>query len=379
MAEMGLKEEMELVRGVPIRTRLPVSEIPCNETSDPEKLCKAPVVSVFMLTYNHEPFIAKAIDSVMMQKTDFDFELVIGEDASTDRTREICFEYQKRFPDKIRVLWSEKNVYKIGGNGIRTFYRCGGEFLAICEGDDYWTDPLKLQKQVDIMRSYPKVNICYTRFQEMSLKGNAPAKVLPGGQCEPGLIPQADFFMRSLGMGTQTILLRTQKNRELHQNLEILSWVLTVADLAFSLAMATIGDAYLLPDVTAVHRLNETSTMVREGNQVHRDAACILLYFKRKFFDLVGDKEGYNQLLEKFLIHCTDCRLFLAARMPTRREKVAEIKRIEQCADLKSSFTTWHKILFFLTRLGLLNPYTVKQTKKMSRSIQRHLLKKQPV
>ena len=180
-------------------------------------------------------------------------------------------------------------------------------------------------------------------------------------------------------MGTQTILLRTQKNRELHKNLEILSWVLTVGDLAFSLAMATIGDAYLLPDVTAVHRLNETSTMVREGNQVHRDAACILLYFKRKFFDLVGDQSAYNQLLDKFLVHCIDCRLFLAAQMPTYREKLAEIQRIEQCGDLRPCFHTRHRILFFLTRCGLLTPYLVKRIKKMSRSIQKHLFGKQPV
>ena len=150
---MTLKEELEILRGEPIKvfTGDPMS-IPCIETSDPEKLCKHPVVSVSMITYNHEPYIRQAIEGVMMQKTDFEFELIIGEDCSQDKTREICFEYQKKYPDKIRVLWWHENVSKLGGNGRRCRARCRGEFVALCEGDDYWTDPLKLQKQVDFLR-----------------------------------------------------------------------------------------------------------------------------------------------------------------------------------------------------------------------------------
>ena len=161
---MTLKEELEILRGEPIEvfTGDPM-DIPCIETSDPEKLCKHPVVSVHMITYNHEPYIRQSIESVMMQKTDFEFELVIGEDASQDKTREICFEYQKKYPDKIRVLWWHENVSKFGGNGRRTRAHCRGEFIAFCEGDDYWIDPLKLQKQVDIMRKHPNVGLCFSQ------------------------------------------------------------------------------------------------------------------------------------------------------------------------------------------------------------------------
>ena len=88
---MTLKEELEILRGEPIGvfTGDPM-DIPCIETSDAEKLCKRPVVSVHMITYNHEPYIRQAIEGVMMQKTDFEFELIIGEDCSQDKTREIC-------------------------------------------------------------------------------------------------------------------------------------------------------------------------------------------------------------------------------------------------------------------------------------------------
>lgn len=93
-----------------------------------------------MITYNHEPYIRQAIEGVMMQQSDFGFELIIGEDCSQDKTRDICFEYQKKYPDKIRILWWHENVSKLGGNSRRVIARCRGEFIAFCEGDDYWTD-----------------------------------------------------------------------------------------------------------------------------------------------------------------------------------------------------------------------------------------------
>ena len=170
---MTLKEELEILRGEPIDLfdGDPI-EIPCIETSDPEKLCKHPVVSVHMITYNHEHYIRRAIEGVMMQKTDFDFELVIGEDCSQDKTREICFECQKKYPDKIRVLWWHENVSKFGGNDRRVTTRCRGEFIAFCEGDDWWIDETKLQKQVNAMRKYPEVGLCFTDGYSRSLSGD---------------------------------------------------------------------------------------------------------------------------------------------------------------------------------------------------------------
>jgi len=140
------------------------SGIPYIETSDAARLCKRPLVSVCMLAYNHGPFIRQAIEGVLMQRTDFDFELVIGEDCSSDGTREICFEYQKRCPEKVRVLWWHENVTRFGGNGNRVRAHCRGELVAFCEGDDYWTDPEKLRKQVDVLRRHPEVTMCCHRF-----------------------------------------------------------------------------------------------------------------------------------------------------------------------------------------------------------------------
>lgn len=120
-----------------------------------------PTVSIFMLAYNQEEFIGEAIEGVLMQKTDFNFQLVIGEDRSTDRTREICKNYKDKNPGKIKLLLNEKNI-GLGANYVKTYRECTGKYVAICDGDDYWTDPFKLQKQVDFLESKSDYKIIFT-------------------------------------------------------------------------------------------------------------------------------------------------------------------------------------------------------------------------
>jgi glycosyltransferase involved in cell wall biosynthesis len=117
-------------------------------------------VSVLMLAYNHEQFIAQALDSVLMQQVDFNYEVVIGEDCSTDNTREILIRYQQEYPDKIRLLLPDKNL-GMHDNFIQTFKACRGDYIALLEGDDYWTSPYKLQKQVDLLDAHADYTICF--------------------------------------------------------------------------------------------------------------------------------------------------------------------------------------------------------------------------
>ena len=119
------------------------------------------LVSVFMITYNHENFIRQSLESVMFQKVNFRFEVVIGEDNSTDNTRSIVREYEARYPDIIKPIYHDVNV-----GGVRNAYefcfpRLTGKYIACLEGDDYWTDPDKLQKQVDFLENNPGYSFCY--------------------------------------------------------------------------------------------------------------------------------------------------------------------------------------------------------------------------
>jgi glycosyltransferase involved in cell wall biosynthesis len=121
------------------------------------------LVSAAMITYNHAPYIAQAIEGVLQQKVNFPFELVIGEDCSTDGTREIVLEYQKKYPDIIRAITSDKNV-GMKKNGYRTLKACRGKYIAFCEGDDYWHHPYKLQKQADYLEGHPECGMVFTDF-----------------------------------------------------------------------------------------------------------------------------------------------------------------------------------------------------------------------
>lgn len=123
-------------------------------------------VSVLMITYNHKKFIAQAIDSVLMQEVDFEYEIVIGEDCSTDNTRNIVIDFQKKYPQKIRLLLPEKNL-GMHNNLITTLKACKGKYVAVLEGDDYWSSPHKLQKQADFLDKYPECSICFHNATEL--------------------------------------------------------------------------------------------------------------------------------------------------------------------------------------------------------------------
>jgi len=122
-----------------------------------------PLLSVRIVTYQHVDYIAQCLDNVLCQVTNFPFEILIGEDASTDGTRAIVFGYADRYPEKIRVITSDMNV-GVKANGQRVRSACRGKYIALLEGDDYWTDPLKLQKQVDFLEANPDYSLCYHDF-----------------------------------------------------------------------------------------------------------------------------------------------------------------------------------------------------------------------
>lgn len=119
-----------------------------------------PVVSICCITYNHEQYISEAINSFLMQETDFPFEIVIGEDCSTDNTRKVVEKYKEMYPNIIKLIVSENNVGMLA-NVQRTMEACIGEYMALCEGDDYWTDKNKLQIQVEQLKKYPNIDICF--------------------------------------------------------------------------------------------------------------------------------------------------------------------------------------------------------------------------
>ena len=138
------------------------------------------MLSVIMTTYNHERYIAEAIESVLRQQTSFRVEIVIGEDCSTDRTLNIARDYERMYPEAIHIVTSEKNV-GWRKNYRRTIAAARGRYVALLDGDDYFTHRKKLQMQVDMLESDPAAGMCYTRSERVDEEGNAT--LYPEGEC----------------------------------------------------------------------------------------------------------------------------------------------------------------------------------------------------
>jgi len=136
------------------------------ELSDPKALAIKPLVSVYMATYRQDKYIAQAIEGVIGQQCNFPVELIIGEDCSPDNTRAIVIDYQHKYPHLIRVLTAEKNI-GAKANASRCLSVTRGEYIAFCEGDDYWHHQNKLQIQVDAMQADRNITLCHTDFDRL--------------------------------------------------------------------------------------------------------------------------------------------------------------------------------------------------------------------
>jgi glycosyltransferase involved in cell wall biosynthesis len=187
----------------------------------------APMVSVRCITYNQESYIAKALDGFLMQETDFPFEIVVHDDASTDRTADIIREYEAKFPKIIKPIYETENQYsKRDGSIARImlpFLR--GKYVAFCEGDDYWCDANKLRLQYEAMEQHPECSICLHKVQVIAENGEKINSIIPVGKnFKTGFITQEEFayciisqatvcFQLSSYFTKTDFLIRIQKNR----------------------------------------------------------------------------------------------------------------------------------------------------------------------
>jgi glycosyltransferase involved in cell wall biosynthesis len=191
-----------------------------------------------------------------MQKTNFPFEIVIGEDCSTDGTRKIVFDYQNKFPDLIKVITSEANVGP-QANIVRTLKACKGKYIAILEGDDYWTDPYKLQKQVDFLEANPDYGLVSSDINLIDVEGNPlPDNNMVLKQREKRK-PEVDFFdllgtnlINTLTVCARADIMKELAERVLNENL----WF--VYDYWFWLHVARQTKIKILEDKTAAYRIH---------------------------------------------------------------------------------------------------------------------------
>lgn len=167
-----------------------------------------PKISVAMITFNHERFIVRAVESALEQRGDFDFEIVIGEDGSTDGTRELLLELERGAPDRIRLLLRPQNI-GMHENFMGVLAACRGEYVALLEGDDYWTDADKLRLQVELLDERPDVAICHHNALRLYDDDSRPA--IAWNQTPPPALAAVDDLLRGNFIITCTTMYRNGK------------------------------------------------------------------------------------------------------------------------------------------------------------------------
>lgn len=216
-------------------------------------------VSVLVITYNHERYIAQAINSILMQAVNFDYEIIIGEDASTDRTRQIVLELEKQHPDKIRVmLQTEADAERdraagLGGksNFVKGLQACQGQYLALLEGDDYWTDSAKLQKQVDFLQQHPDFASCFHNVEIIHQDGTKQS----GNSCPPDQkeVSNIEDLLAENFMQTGSVMYR----RSLIGKLPEWFHTSSIGDWPLHIMVAQHGNIGYLDRVMGAYRIHE--------------------------------------------------------------------------------------------------------------------------
>jgi glycosyltransferase involved in cell wall biosynthesis len=259
-----------------------------------DKPARAVKVSVLMITYNQEKYIAQALDSVLMQEVDFEYEIIIGEDCSTDGTREIVVDYQQRHPDKISLLLPEKNLGMMQ-NFIQTYHACTGEYIAILEGDDFWTCSTKLQTQVNFLDSHPESAISFHTTKVFFEDDSAPEYLFPLNHRETSSLEE---LLEHNFIQTCSVVFRNRLFGDFPE------WFFTciVGDYPLHIFNAEHGNIGFIKDVMAAYRIHSGGvwSMQMQKNFVRNMTGWQLMYAN---LDQYFEKK-YHSILKKKVYEC---------------------------------------------------------------------------
>lgn len=236
------------------------------------------LVAIHCLVYNHEPYLRDCFEGFVMQKTNFRFVAIVHEDCSTDNSAAIIREYETKYPDIFRPIYETENQYSKHDGSLERVMNdaidaTGAKYVAMCEGDDFWTDPYKLQKQVDILEADETLMACCT---DCSVVDNHSVllKEKRGGVVKddiPGKYNLREFFRDNHLYPTLSVLYRNTHTKEVHEkhlhtaNAFLGDWTLWICLLIY-------GDIYYLNEVTCAYRINPTS-VTHTVNRVARAKA----------------------------------------------------------------------------------------------------------
>lgn len=263
-----------------------------------------PIVTIRCLTYNHEAFIADALDSFLMQETTFPFEIIVHDDASTDNTRQIIESYYNKYPKIIKPLFEEQNQYsknkKFLGDIIRNYAK--GEYIAFCEGDDYWISKTKLQQQYEALIKHKN---CYFCVHKTQIIGNVKnMNILPITNFDAGVI-ESDIFLNHMNIyNFHTSSFFFNKDKLLTYYSEDLKFIKVsmVGDIPLMLYFGCIGDVYYISDFMSVYRKNNKSSWTDKhlhDIDVYVKTAISMIQMMKEFNIYTNNK--YETMCKKYI------------------------------------------------------------------------------
>lgn len=299
-----------------------------------------PMVSVFVMVYNHEKFLKECLDGILMQKCNFNFNIIVGEDCSIDNSRRILLEYQENFPGKFVLLLHNQNI-GANANQQRLLESCNGKYIAMCEGDDYWIDPLKLQKQVDFLDKNPDYAICFHKIIY---------------QYENGIKP----FIKDIEIPETTEILDIIYNNYI-PTLSVVfrnfhyypKWMSTAypGDWPLHILNATRGKIRMMENEMGVYRVHFGGVHSTTGGKPIESLATIK--------DLAKEMESLGKLKERDkLLDVYDTKKILTF-VVTKNKFSQETKKTEKVKMLLKSRNLYFRILFFLPIVFPNNYYNI--------------------
>ena len=247
------------------------------------------LVSILCLTYNHEDYIRECIEGFLIQKTNFDFEVLIHDDASFDLTSSIIKEYEKNNPGIIKTIYQTKNKYSKNINLVEyNLSRAKGKYIALCEGDDYWTDPYKLQKQVDFLNNNLDYGLVYTKVKTYHQSIARFSKNSWGGEST-----SFDQLIEVNHIPSLTVLLKTDLIRDYFKEIkpETKNW--KMGDYPIWLYASLKSKIHFHDEVTGVYRVLEESAS--HSTSIKKKESFILSFFEIKSFFLEYNNKRYSK------------------------------------------------------------------------------------
>lgn len=258
------------------------------------------MVSICSITYNHAPYIRQCLDGFLMQKCNFRYEIIINDDCSTDGTTEIIREYEREYSDIIHPIYQSENQYQKGVRGMFAkfvFPKAKGKYIAVCEGDDYWTDPLKLQKQVNFLEMHTDYSMCFTNaivhYQNKKIKDYPFVDGFEMDCDFTGIELYSNWLVPTCTMAFRNKVVHSIYMRKVQEDERFI-----YGDIVLVLASCALGKVYGFCDLTGVYRRNEGSlvyscnseTMLKEANQADAIVDVFGDYYQNASIKVVVDK-----------------------------------------------------------------------------------------